>query len=230
VGGDPVNFADPQGLYVNAADANWIADSLRRLNKASPDMQASLDRFRAVADHEEREAALLNLRQTLQQNLSDNAFGMMNAARSWLANLQISTNCALCLDKIGVSEHDFKLAAMNVQIEIGNSSLASTSSLVQTIGPGEKAPPEYNETTTIAQHMENNPQIRAMAEYKGNKIYINAITVFQMGDVGASGTLIHELMHNIGLSDALIMARGGISKANGSEGITREAMSQCVYQ
>jgi hypothetical protein len=226
-----VNWIDPRGLfYVNAVDVDWIADSLRRLNKASPDVQASLDRFRAVADHEEREAALLNLRQILQQNLSDNAFSMMNAARSRLAHLQISTNCALWLDRIGVSEHDLKLAAMNVQIEIGNSSIASTASLVQALGPGQMAPPEYNENTTIAQHMENNPHVRAMAEYKGNKVYINAISIFQMGEVWASGTLIHELMHNIGLSDGQIMARGGIPKAHGSEGITREAMGQCVYQ
>ena len=83
-------------------------------------------------------------------------------------------------------------------------------------------------TTTIAEYMENNPMTAAMAQFGGNNIYVNAITFVQRGESYALGTLIHELMHNLGIGDRQIQRRAGLSE-EASQNITIEVMKQCLF-
>jgi len=145
---------------------------------------------------------------------------------------QQSENCESDLKKLGVTDNQIAMAALNANIINGLGVTGATTTYAQA---GWGASPLYGSavaqfgSTTVTQYMTLvNPAAAALAQLGGSNIYINASWVNGMSTSDRQAMLLHELTHNItGKDDESLQRALGLPTGAASQNIGDRLRGDC---
>jgi hypothetical protein len=156
---------------------------------------------------------------------------LLNSLTYWSAILSAKLEVGLAeecestlkkLDEIEVPGKTGPLSAStlaNALSKVVFKSGVGSTDLYMSLFPGKSAPTSGMAAMTVGEYFARHPGVSALAALGGNTIY------FRNGAEASGATIMHELLHNLGLQDDEIMARLGISGP--SVGITRRLWDDC---